>query len=72
MPKSVTPSRKEPNLRARGLSGYVLEALNGSEANKRFNWQSTWGYDIFGQLGDDEVKRIAREARKEKLEWFGA
>lgn len=72
MPKSVSPSRTEPNLRVRGLSGYVLEALNGLEANKRFNWQSTWGYDIFRQLGDDEVKRIAREARKEKLEWFGA
>jgi L-glyceraldehyde reductase len=40
------------------------------ERNKRFNWQSRWGFDIFQELGDAEVQRIAREAAEENKTKF--
>lgn len=71
LPKSVTPSRIESNLQVRELPEDVYQALNGLERNKRFNWQARWGYDIFGELGEEKVKQIARESAKENLEKWG-
>lgn len=71
LPKSVTPSRIESNLRVRELPQDVFEELNGLERNKRFNWQTRWGYDIFQELGDEQVKRVAKETGPENLEKFG-
>lgn len=71
LPKSVTPSRIESNLRVKELPEEVFTALTGLERNKRFNWQTRWGYDIFGELGEDEVKRIARESAQENIVKFG-
>lgn len=71
LPKSVTPSRIESNLKVKELPSSAFERLNGLERNKRYNWQSRWGYDIFEVLGDAEVKRIARETGPENLQKFG-
>lgn len=71
LPKSVTPSRIASNLKVQELPADVFAALNGLERNKRFHWQARWGYDIFGELGEEEVKRIAREAGAENLVKFG-
>lgn len=71
LPKSVTPSGIESNLRTRELPQDVFEELNGLERNKRFNWQTKWGYDIFQELGEEQVKRVAKETGPENLEKFG-
>ena len=71
LPKSVTPSRIKSNLQVKELPKDVFERLNALERNKRFNWQSRWGFDIFEELGDAEVKRIAQETGPENLQKFG-
>ena len=71
LPKSVTPSRIESNFRVKELPEEVFTALTGLERNKRYNWQTRWGYDIFGELGENEVKRIARESAPENIVKFG-
>lgn len=71
LPKSVTPSRIESNLKVSELPDEAFEQLNGLERNKRFNWQSRWGYDIFEELGDDEVRRVAKETGPENSQKFG-
>ncbi|KAH8177284.1 aldo/keto reductase family protein [Sarocladium implicatum] len=70
LPKSVTASRIESNLKVSELPSDVFAKLNGMERNKRFNWQSRWGFDIFQELGDAEVQRIAREAAEENKTKF--
>lgn len=70
LPKSVTPSRIKSNLQVRELSPGVYKQLNGLERNKRFNWQTRWGCDIFQELGDAEAKRVAEEAAEENKEKF--
>ncbi|KAF4468800.1 GCY [Fusarium albosuccineum] len=71
LPKSVTPSRIESNLQVKELPQDAFEELNGLERNKRYNWQTRWGFDIFQELGEDEVKKVARETGPENLEKFG-
>ncbi|KAJ3527039.1 hypothetical protein NM208_g10908 [Fusarium decemcellulare] len=71
LPKSVTPSRIESNLQVKELPQDAFEKLNGLERNKRYNWQTRWGFDIFQELGEDEVKKVARETGPENLEKFG-
>lgn len=71
LPKSVTPSRIEGNLKVRELEGDVFDALNGLERGKRYNWQERWGFDIFGELGEEKVKELARGLAKENLEKWG-
>ncbi|TKW59131.1 Alcohol dehydrogenase [NADP(+)] [Colletotrichum tanaceti] len=70
LPKSVTPGRIESNRRVSELPADVFDRLNGLERNKRFNWQTRWGFDIFQELGEDEVKRVARETGPENLTKF--
>ncbi|KAH6887434.1 NADP-dependent oxidoreductase domain-containing protein [Thelonectria olida] len=71
LPKSVTPSRIESNIKVKELPREAFDKLNGLERNKRYNWQTRWGYDIFQELGEEEVKRVARETGPENLEKFG-
>ncbi|ETS75563.1 hypothetical protein PFICI_12507 [Pestalotiopsis fici W106-1] len=68
--KSVTASRIESNLKVQELSAENFAAINALEKHKRFNVQSRWGYDIFEELGEDTVKRIAKEAAPENLQKF--
>lgn len=68
--KSVTPSRIKSNVQVSELAPDVFEKLTGLERNKRFNWQSRWGYDIFQELGDAEVKKIAQDAAEENKTKF--
>ena len=70
LPKSVTASRIKSNLQVSELPSDVFEKLNGMERNKRFNWQSRWGVDIFQELGDAEVKKIAQDAAEENKTKF--
>ncbi|UPL03614.1 hypothetical protein LCI18_014548 [Fusarium solani-melongenae] len=71
LPKSVTPSRIESNLQVAELPQDAFRQLNDLERNKRYNWQTRWGYDIFQELGEEEVKKVARETGPENLEKFG-
>lgn len=71
LPKSVTPSRIESNLKVSKLPQDAYDQLNGLERKKRFNWQTRWGFDIFQELGEDEVKRVAKETGAENLQKFG-
>ncbi|KAM5366072.1 hypothetical protein ACJZ2D_010677 [Fusarium nematophilum] len=71
LPKSVTPSRIESNLKVKELPEDAFGQLNALERNKRYNWQTRWGFDIFQELGEEEVKRVARETGPENLEKFG-
>ncbi|RSL55378.1 hypothetical protein CEP54_009412 [Fusarium duplospermum] len=71
LPKSVTPSRIESNLQVSELPQDAFKQLNDLERNKRYNWQTRWGYDIFQELGEEEVTKVARETGPENLEKFG-
>lgn len=68
--KSVTASRIESNLKVQELPKDVYDQLNGLERHKRFNMPARWGYDIFEELGDETVRKIAKEAGPENLEKF--
>lgn len=70
LPKSVTESRIKSNFQADLLPSSAIIALNKLERHKRFNFPARWGYDIFGEAGKDEVKRIAKEAGPENKEKF--
>ncbi|KAH8891567.1 Aldo/keto reductase [Thozetella sp. PMI_491] len=70
LPKSVTPSRIESNLQVKEIPSEVFEKLNALERHKRFNGCAHWGFDIFEELGQEEVTRIAREAGPENLKKF--
>ncbi|PNS15309.1 hypothetical protein CAC42_5480 [Sphaceloma murrayae] len=65
LPKSVTPHRIASNLRVKELPSEAFAKLNALERHKRFNFPARWGYDIFGEKGDDAVKQIASEAAEE-------
>ncbi|SPO06447.1 probable alcohol dehydrogenase [Cephalotrichum gorgonifer] len=72
LPKSVTPSRIESNLKVAELPADAYAALTGLERNKRFNWQTRWGFDIYEELGEEEAKRLAAEFAAENLVKFTA
>lgn len=68
--KSVTPSRIESNLKVKELSQDTFAQIDALEKHKRFNVQARWGYDIFEELGEEAVRKIARETGPENLEKF--
>lgn len=70
LPKSVTPSRIESNRQVKELPQDIFDTLTALEQHKRFNTQAHWGSDIFEELGDDTVKKIARDAGPEHLKKF--
>lgn len=65
LPKSVTPQRIKSNLQIKELPTDAFEELNGLERHKRFNVQARWGVDIFEELGEEKVKKIAEELAPE-------
>lgn len=70
LPKSVTPSRIQSNFKVSELPADAFEQLNGLERNKRFNWQTRWGVDIFQELGDAEAKKVAQDSAEENKTKF--
>ncbi|KKY39301.1 putative aldehyde reductase i [Diaporthe ampelina] len=68
--KSVTPSRIESNFKVVKLPDEVFQRVTALERHKRFNVQARWGYDIFEEIGESEVKEIARDAGPENLTKF--
>ncbi|RFU77422.1 gcy [Trichoderma arundinaceum] len=70
LPKSITPSRIKSNLQVKQLPQNAFDELNALERNKRYNWQSQWGFDIFQEIGEEEIKRIAKEAGPENIKRF--
>ncbi|KAL1866119.1 hypothetical protein VTK73DRAFT_4886 [Phialemonium thermophilum] len=70
LPKSVTPSRIESNLKVKELPAEVFEKLNGLERHKRFNACYHWGADIFDEIGEEEAKKRGREAGPTNLQKF--
>jgi diketogulonate reductase-like aldo/keto reductase len=70
LPKSVTLSRIKSNLQVKELPTDAFQELNTLERHKRFNQQSRWGYDIFEELGEDKVSKVARDFAQENKEKF--
>jgi L-glyceraldehyde reductase len=70
LPKSVTPSRIKSNGQVKALPDDTFEELSRLERHKRFNVQSRWGFDIFEELGDEEVKKIAQGFAKDNQTKF--
>ncbi|KAF2166909.1 hypothetical protein M409DRAFT_66438 [Zasmidium cellare ATCC 36951] len=65
LPKSVTPSRIATNLKVKELPQSAFDELNALERHKRFNNPKRWGVDIFGEDGEETVKKIAKESAAE-------
>ncbi|KAK4096412.1 alcohol dehydrogenase [Parathielavia hyrcaniae] len=70
LPKSVTPSRIQSNLRVRSLPDPVFGKLTALERHKRFNTQERWGVDIFQEVGEDEARRIGESYAAENKRKF--
>jgi L-glyceraldehyde reductase len=70
LPKSVTPSRIQSNLRVRRLPDDVFSKLTVLERHKRFNTQERWGVDIFQGVGDERARRIGESYAAENKEKF--
>lgn len=68
--KSVTPARIRANLQVKRLGEEVMRRLDALEKGKRFNFPARWGCDIFGEVGEDAVRRAAVEAAEENLVKF--
>jgi diketogulonate reductase-like aldo/keto reductase len=60
--KSVTPSRIAANLQVKHLPMDAYNTLTALERHKRFNFPGNWGYDIFEEVGEEAVRKIALEA----------
>ncbi|KAF2023055.1 Aldo/keto reductase [Setomelanomma holmii] len=71
LPKSVTPSRIKSNLQVKALPKDAFEELSGLERRKRFNQQSRWGFNIYEELGQNKVRKIAEDCAKDNKEKFG-
>ncbi|KAI9726709.1 MAG: hypothetical protein M1834_008644 [Cirrosporium novae-zelandiae] len=71
LPKSVTPSRIESNLKAQELPQNVFIELSNLERNKRFNFPGHWGFDIFDEAGEDKVKELAKQSAEANIAKFG-
>tara|TARA_R110002003_G_scaffold534_1_gene20192 strand:- start:2822 stop:3481 length:660 start_codon:yes stop_codon:yes gene_type:complete len=65
LPKSVTPCRIKSNLQVKELPKDAFEELSALERHKRINQQLRWGFDIFEELGEEKVRKIAEDCAKE-------
>ncbi|CAG5183468.1 uncharacterized protein ALTATR162_LOCUS10596 [Alternaria atra] len=70
LPKSVTPNRIKSNMQVKELPKDAFDELSGLERHKRFNVQSRWGFDIFEELGQEQVRKIAEECAEENKTKF--
>jgi L-glyceraldehyde reductase len=39
----------------------VFEKIQSLERHQRMNFPARWGYDVFGEVGEESVKKSARE-----------
>lgn len=62
LPKSVTPSRIASNRKVKALPDDAYARINSLERHKRFNTSKHWGYDFFDEIGEEEIKKIAKDA----------
>ena len=70
LPKSVTEKRIVGNLQGKELPDSAMDRLNALERHKRFNFPAVWGYDIFDEVGEEKVRKIAKDAGPENLKKF--
>ncbi|KAJ5288243.1 hypothetical protein N7478_003929 [Penicillium angulare] len=56
---SVTPSRIAANLQVKTLPDNIYGKLTGLERHKRFSFPANWGYNIFEEVGDKTVRKVA-------------
>lgn len=70
LPKSVTAKRIQGNFQDSILPDAAYEKLNSLEKHKRFNFPARWGADIFDEVGQEQVSKIARESGEENLKNF--
>ncbi|KAK9479746.1 aldo/keto reductase [Lipomyces japonicus] len=68
LPKSVTPDRIASNLQDFILPDDAIERINKLEKNLRLNFPVRWGADIFGEVGQDEVTKIAKQQAVERVQ----
>ncbi|KAF4555865.1 Aldo-keto reductase-like protein 22 [Elsinoe fawcettii] len=61
LPKSVTKSRIESNFQDFEIPAKEYDELNALERHKRFNFPAHWGFDIFEEVGESEVRKAALE-----------
>ncbi|KAI9730860.1 MAG: hypothetical protein M1834_005578 [Cirrosporium novae-zelandiae] len=61
LPKSVTESRIQSNFQDFVLSDPDFQKLNSMDQHKRYNFPSRWGYDVFGEAGEEFVKKAAKD-----------
>ncbi|KAJ9606833.1 hypothetical protein H2200_008843 [Cladophialophora chaetospira] len=70
LPKSVTEKRIIGNFQDAVLPEDAMKTLNALERHKRFNFPARWGYDIFDEVGEKEIAKIAKESGPENLQNF--
>ncbi|KAL4918621.1 NADP-dependent oxidoreductase domain-containing protein [Aspergillus aurantiobrunneus] len=68
LPKSVTPGRIQSNFQDSILPDDAFQAIQSLERHQRMNFPARLGVDIFGEAGEESVKRSACEwAEAQKL-----
>lgn len=70
LPKSVTAKRIQGNFQDSILPDAAYEKLNSLEKHKRFNFPARWGADLFDEVGQEKVSKIAQESGEENLKNF--
>ncbi|RDW86251.1 aldo/keto reductase [Aspergillus mulundensis] len=61
LPKSVTPERIESNFQDFVLPEDAFQAIQSLERHQRMNFPARLGVDIFGEAGEESVRRSALE-----------
>ncbi|KAL4781785.1 NADP-dependent oxidoreductase domain-containing protein [Aspergillus varians] len=61
LPKSVTPERIQSNFEDFVLPGDAFQAIQSLERHQRMNFPARLGVDIFGEVGEESVKKSAIE-----------
>ncbi|GIZ49753.1 hypothetical protein CKM354_001278000 [Cercospora kikuchii] len=72
LPKSVTKSRIESNFKVTELSPEIFDAVTSLEKHHRYNFPARWGWNVFDELEEADVKRLARENGASNLALFAA
>ncbi|KAK7204880.1 NADP-dependent oxidoreductase domain-containing protein [Myxozyma melibiosi] len=67
LPKSVTPSRIISNLVTFDLSQEDFDKISSLEKHQRMNFPVRWGYDIFGEIGQQEAQIRAKKMAAERV-----
>ncbi|CAG5175596.1 uncharacterized protein ALTATR162_LOCUS8149 [Alternaria atra] len=69
-PRTVDDELDQSNMQVKELPKDAFDELSGLERHKRFNVQSRWGFDIFEELGQEQVRKIAEECAEENKTKF--